>query len=374
MMKATKIENRSSIDTTNAEEKFMARAIELAKLGMGQVAPNPMVGCVIVHEGLIIGEGYHRKYGEAHAEVNAIRSVKNQELLCKSTIYVTLEPCCHSGKTPPCADLIVKLKIPAVVVGSTDPNEKVSGMGIERMRDAGCEVITGFLEEKCNRMNRRFLTFHQKKRPYIIIKWAQTEDGFIDRLRDPSEYGHPTQISNDLEKIAVHKMRSDEVAILVGTQTALKDNPALTVREWSGKNPLRIVLDRNGLLPESYSLFDQSTRTFVFTEVERPSKSNLEFIRIDFDEGMLEKINAILWQRGIQSLLVEGGKSMLESYLQQGLWDEARVYIGSKRFGSGVRAPEINWIPNQEEPLDDGLMRIYYRNEKLNPTIRRLSE
>jgi diaminohydroxyphosphoribosylaminopyrimidine deaminase/5-amino-6-(5-phosphoribosylamino)uracil reductase len=374
MMKATKIENRSRIDTATAEEKFMARAIELAKLGMGQVAPNPMVGCVIVHEGLIIGEGYHRKYGEAHAEVNAIHSVKNKELLCKSTMYVTLEPCSHFGKTPPCADLVAQLKIPKVIVGSIDPNEKVSGRGIACLEAAGCEVLTGVLEEECNRMNRRFLTVHQKGRPYIILKWAQTEDGFIDRSREEVEFGRPTWITNDLSRIAVHKMRSDEAAILVGTNTALKDNPSLTVREWSGNHPLRMVLDRRGILPETCALLDQSTETLVFTEADKLPKLNLEYIRISFDGEMLTEINRILSRRGVQSLLVEGGKSLLESYLRLGLWDEARVYIGNKRFGAGIKAPETDWILDREEELDDSLMRIYYRNEKLNPTIRRFSE
>ena len=341
----------------------MVRAIELAKLGMGQVAPNPMVGCVIVHKGLIIGEGYHRKYGEAHAEVNAVRSVRNSELLCESTMYVTLEPCSHFGKTPPCADLIVQLQIPRVIVGSMDPNEKVSGRGIERLRAAGCEVVVGVLEEECNRMNRRFLTFHQKRRPYIILKWAQTEDGFIDRSREEAEFGQPTWITNDLSRIAVHKMRSDEAAILVGTKTALKDNPSLTVREWSGNHPLRMVLDRRGILPKTCALLDQSIETLVFTEEEMASKPNLEYVHINFDQKMLNKINEILVKRGIQSLLVEGGKSLLESYLREGLWDEARIYIGNKRFGSGVKAPETDWVLDREEALDDSLMRIYYKNE-----------
>lgn len=363
MASTAKIEKPDWIDATPTEEKFMVRAIELAKLGMGQVAPNPMVGCVIVHEGLIIGEGYHRKYGEAHAEVNAIQSVKNQNLLRKSTIYVTLEPCSHFGKTPPCADLLVKMKIPKVVVGSLDPNEKVSGRGIERLKAAGCEVVVGLLEEECNRMNRRFLTFHQKKRPYIILKWAQTEDGFIDRSREEDEFGQPTWITNNLSRIAVHKMRSDEAAILVGTNTALKDNPSLTVRDWSGNHPLRMVLDRRGILPDTLALLDQSTETIVFTASALSSKPNLEYVRIHFDSGSLQEINAILHSRGIQSLLVEGGKSLLESYMREGLWDEARVYIGNARFGSGIKAPETDWILDREEPLDDSLMRIYYRNE-----------
>ncbi len=363
-MSSAKIRKDSKADTMQAEEKFMVRAIELAKLGMGQVAPNPMVGCVIVHEGLIIGEGYHRKYGEAHAEVNAVRSVKNPDLLCESTMYVTLEPCSHFGKTPPCADLVVQLKIPKVVVGSMDPNEKVSGRGIQRLKDAGCEVVVGMLEEECIRMNRRFMTFHQKKRPYIILKWAQTEDGFIDRSREEAEFGQPTWITNDLSRIAVHKMRSDESAILVGTKTALKDNPSLTVREWSGNHPLRMVLDRRGILPETCAMLDQSTETIVFTETVMESRPNLEYIRISFNHGILYEINAFLSGRGIQSLLVEGGKSLLESYMREGLWDEARVYIGSARFGSGIKAPETDWILDREEPLDDSLMRIYYRKEE----------
>ncbi len=362
-MNGTNIGKNAVFALIPAEEKFMGRAIELAKLGMGNVAPNPMVGCVIVHEGKIVGEGYHHKYGEAHAEVNAVRSVKNRDLFCQSTMYVSLEPCSHFGKTPPCADLIADLKIPRVVIGSVDPNEKVSGRGIERLKSAGCEVIVGVLEEECNRMNRRFLTFHQKRRPYIILKWAQTEDGFIDRSREEPDFGQPTWITNDLSRIAVHKMRSDEAAILVGTKTALKDNPSLTVREWSGNHPLRLVLDRRGILPATCALLDQSTETLVFTEREMESKPNLEYILINFNQGTLHGINEVLFRRGIQSLLVEGGKSLLESYLREGLWDEARIYIGNKRFGSGVRAPETDWVLNREEKLDDSLMRVYYRNE-----------
>ena len=361
-MNGTKIGKESSIDATTAEEKFMLRAIELAKLGMGNVAPNPMVGCVIVHNGLIIGEGYHRKYGGAHAEVNAINAVKDRELLCESMMYVTLEPCSHFDKTPPCADLVVEMKIPKVVVGSLDSNEKVSGRGIQKLKEAGCEVVTGLLEEECIRMNRRFMTFHQKKRPYIILKWAQTEDGFIDRARGEAEFGQPTWITNDLSRIAVHKMRSDEAAILVGTKTVLKDNPSLTVRGWSGNHPLRMVLDRRGILPETCAMLDQSTETIVFTETEYESKPNLEYVRISFNHGMLQEINAILSRRGIQSLLVEGGKSLLESYMREGLWDEARVYIGNARFGSGIKAPETAWVLDREEPLDDSLMRIYYKS------------
>lgn len=364
MAENAKIGKQRNFDAAPTEEKFMVRAVELAKSGMGQVAPNPMVGCVIVHNGLIIGEGYHRKYGEAHAEVNAINAVKNAELLVESTMYVTLEPCSHHGKTPPCADLVIKSGIPKVVIGSTDPNEKVSGRGIEKLKRAGCEVVVGLLKEECDRMNRRFLTFHQKKRPYIILKWAQTEDGFIDRSREEAEFGRPTWITNDLSRIAVHKMRSDEAAILVGTNTALKDNPSLTVREWRGNHPLRMVLDRRGILPEATLLLDQSTETLVFTEAEMESKPNLEYVGIHFDDKMLNEINSLLHARGIQSLLIEGGKSLLESYMRVGLWDEARIYIGNARFGTGIKAPETDWTLDREEALDDSLMRIYYRNVK----------
>jgi diaminohydroxyphosphoribosylaminopyrimidine deaminase/5-amino-6-(5-phosphoribosylamino)uracil reductase len=362
MAEDTKIGNQSRYGVVDAEEKFMARALELARLGMGHVAPNPMVGCVIVHNGLIIGEGYHQKYGEAHAEVNAIRSVTNKKLLSESTIYVTLEPCSHFGKTPPCADLVVAQKISRVVVGCLDPNEKVSGRGVSRLREAGCEVVVGVLEDECIRMNRRFLTFHQKKRPYIILKWAQTEDGFMDMDRQEADFGKPTWITNDLSRVAVHKMRSDEAAILVGTKTALKDNPSLTVRDWSGNHPLRLVLDRRDILPATLSLLDQSTDTLVFTEMDKCSTKNLEYCKIQFDDKMLFTMNTLLHARGIQSLLVEGGKSLLESYLKEGLWDEARVYIGNTRFGSGIKAPETDWILDREEKLDDSLMRIYYRS------------
>jgi diaminohydroxyphosphoribosylaminopyrimidine deaminase / 5-amino-6-(5-phosphoribosylamino)uracil reductase len=231
------------------EEKFMTRALELAQLGIGNVAPNPMVGCVIVHQGKIIGEGYHHEYGKAHAEVNAINSVKNHQLLPESTLYVTLEPCSHFGKTPPCADLIIREKIPNVVIGTIDPFSRVAGTGIEKLQNAGCKVEVGILKEKCQEVNRRFFTFHKKKRPYIILKWAQTEDGFIDIDRSIEHFGQPTWITNDLSRIAVHKMRSEESAILVGTNTAQKDNPSLTVRDWYGSHPLRLVIDRNLRLP-----------------------------------------------------------------------------------------------------------------------------
>jgi diaminohydroxyphosphoribosylaminopyrimidine deaminase/5-amino-6-(5-phosphoribosylamino)uracil reductase len=322
-----------------------------------------MVGCVIVHQGVIIGEGYHRKYGEAHAEVNAIHSVRSPELLSESTLYVTLEPCAHWGKTPPCADLLVEKKIPRVVIGAMDPNEKVAGKGLAILRAAGCKVISGYMEDICEQMNRRFTTFHRRRRPYIILKWAQTEDGFLDQDRTEADYGQPTWITNELSRMAVHKMRSDEAAILVGTNTAQKDNPSLTVRSWNGNHPLRMVLDRQGRLSPSLALFDRSTPTIVFTGEEQESVTDLEYVKVDFDADILSKMNDILHKRGIQSLLVEGGKSLLESYIKNELWDEARVFIGNTRFGSGVKAPVTSWFLDKEEYLDDSLFRIYYREK-----------
>ncbi|MCE1198605.1 MAG: bifunctional diaminohydroxyphosphoribosylaminopyrimidine deaminase/5-amino-6-(5-phosphoribosylamino)uracil reductase RibD [Marinilabiliales bacterium] len=345
------------------DEKFMLRAMDLARMGMGNVAPNPMVGCVIVHDGRIIGEGYHRRYGEAHAEVNAVEAVHDRSLLRQSTVYVTLEPCSHFGKTPPCADLLIRLGVPRVVVGTVDPNEKVAGKGIARLREAGAEVLSGLLEKECAWMNRRFFTFHQKRRPYIILKWARTEDGFIDKARSEQNFGQPSWITNDLSRIAVHKMRSDEAAILVGTNTALKDNPSLTVRDWAGHHPLRLVLDRTGRLPDTLALFDGSTETIIFTEREFASQPNREYVRMPFDETLLDSLLAFLYERGIQSLLVEGGRKLLDSFIQRNLWDEARVYIGNTRFGEGIKAPELRWQHEREESLDDSLMRIYYKND-----------
>lgn len=343
-------------------EKFMRRALELARAGMANVSPNPMVGSVIVHNGKIIGEGYHHKYGEAHAEVNAINSVRDQELLKESTIYVTLEPCSHFGKTPPCSDLIIRKEIPNVVIGTPDPFALVAGRGIKRLQEAGCSVVVDFLKEECLALNRRFFTFHQKKRPYIILKWAETEDGFIDIERTAENFGQPTWITNDLSRIAVHKMRCDEAAIMVGTNTAEKDNPSLTVREWHGAHPLRIVMDRQLRLPRSLALFDQSTPTLVFTALEAESLPNLEYVRINFDGTEIVQILDQLYQRNIVSLIVEGGKTLLESFITKSLWDEARVFTGNKRFLQGIAAPIIDRAVLKQEELDDSSVWVY-RNE-----------
>lgn len=343
----------------NTPEEYMQRCLDLAQLGIGDVAPNPMVGCVIVHNGRIIGEGYHEKYGEAHAEVNAVRSVKNQELLCESTLYVSLEPCAHFGKTPPCSDLIIEKQIPKVVVGMVDPFAKVAGKGIEKMRAAGIEVEVGLLQKKCRNLNRRFFTFHEKKRPYVILKWAQTLDGFIDT--DRSETVHPTWITNALAKRLVHKQRSEESAILIGTNTAQYDNPALTVREWSGRQPIRMVIDRTDRLSSNLTIFDHKAPTWVFTENESADEENLKFIKLDFSQNILPQLMDELYRREVLSVIVEGGSELLNSFLTIGLWDEAFVYTGNQFFGKGVAAPHIFGKTVAYRKLDDCKLHVLKR-------------
>lgn len=335
---------------------FMQRCLELALLGMGDTAPNPMVGCVIVCNGVIIGEGYHEKYGGPHAEVNAINSVRTPELLAQSTLYVSLEPCAHYGKTPPCADLIIASRIPRVVIGTVDPFATIAGKGIERMQKAGIEVEVGLLEAECRQGNRRFFTFHEKKRPYILLKWAQTLDGFIDT--DRSETLHPIWITNALSKRLVHKQRSEESAILIGTNTAKYDNPALTVREWTGNQPIRMVIDRTGRLDARLHLFDHKTLTWVFTGIEIPDSENLKYITLDFDRNILPQLLSELYRHNILSVIVEGGSELLNSFLESDLWDEAFVYTGNQFFGRGVAAPDISGDTLAIEMLDDCRLHV----------------
>lgn len=320
------------------EEKYMQRCIELAGNGLCNVSPNPMVGAVIVCDGKIIGEGYHIRCGEAHAEVNAIRSVKDESLLERSTIYVSLEPCSHYGKTPPCADLIIEKKIPRIVIGCQDPFSKVAGRGIQKLRDAGREVIVGVLEAECRQLIRKFITFHTFHRPYITLKWAESQDGFIDLNRTA---GNPVKLSTPLTSMIVHKKRSESDAIMVGTRTALLDNPSLTVRNWYGKNPIRIVLDKDLSLPTSLHLFDGSVPTLIFTENQHSPLSSPEYIVLNYQKDILPQIMEELYKRGIQSLLVEGGSILLQSFIDAGCWDEAFVERASKELHSGVKAPEI---------------------------------
>ncbi len=316
----------------------MRRCLDLAKLGAGNVAPNPMVGCVIVHNNEIIGEGFHKKFGEPHAEVNAINSIlsEKQHLLNESVLFVNLEPCSHFGKTPPCADLIISKKIPRVVIGISDPNPLVSGKGIEKLKSAGVHVTIGLLKEKCSELNKRFITFYKKKRPYIILKWAQTFDGFIapnDRKR--------LQISGKLSQQLVHKWRSEEQSILVGYNTALNDNPQLTVREWKGNNPIRIVIDRKLELLKHLHLFDNTVPTIVYNELVNKKKENIELIKIGFGTETAKNVLSSLYNRNIQSVLVEGGAKTLQLFIDNGLWDEARVFISAGNLQTGIKAPVI---------------------------------
>ncbi len=340
----------------STSQMFMQRCLDLALLGMGEVAPNPMVGCVIVYDGKIIGEGYHQKFGGPHAEVNAINSVKNPELLSQSTLYVSLEPCAHHGKTPPCSGLIVEKRIPRVVIGTIDPFAEVAGKGIEHMRKSGIEVELGLLEAECREINRRFFTFHEKKRPYIILKWAQTLDGFIDT--DRTETQHPTWITNALSKRLVHKQRSEESAILIGTNTAEFDNPALTVREWTGSQPVRMVIDRTGRLDPNLHIFDGKAPTWVFTEMAKPDSENLKFITLDFSRNILPQMMEELFRLDILSVIVEGGSELLNSFLALNLWDRAFVYTGNQFFGKGVEAPHISGQILDFKKLDDCKLHI----------------
>lgn len=320
------------------EEKYMRRCIELAKNGICNVAPNPMVGAVIVCEGRIIGEGYHIHCGEAHAEVNAIRSVKDESLLRRSTIYVSLEPCSHYGKTPPCADLIIEKQIPRIVIGCQDPFSEVAGRGIRKLRDAGREVTVGVLEKECRQLIRRFVTFNTLHRPYITLKWAESADRFIDRERSG---GKPALLSSPLTSMLVHKKRAETDAIMVGRRTALLDNPSLTVRNWYGRNPIRIITDSNLTLPPDLHIFDGSVPTIIFTAKEHPEEKNVTYITIDFERQPLLQIMEELYRRKIQSLLVEGGSQLHQSFIDMDLWDEAYVEKCPVRLHSGVKAPEI---------------------------------
>lgn len=321
------------------DEIYMQRCIQLATNGRNTVSPNPMVGAVIVCDGKIIGEGYHVRCGEAHAEVNAIRSVKHPELLKHSTIYVTLEPCSHHGKTPPCVDLILEKGIPRIVVGCVDPFVKVSGRGIRKLQEAGREVTVGVLETECRNLIRNFITYHTLQRPYVVLKWAESADGFLDLSRTGG--GNPVKLSTDETVMLVHKKRAMADAIMVGTQTALLDNPSLTVRDWYGHNPVRVVLDKYLSLPRSLKLFDGTVPTLVYTIKESPDSQNLKYITLDSNSWLLPQIMYDLYERGLQNLLVEGGSKLLQSFLDDGLWDEIYVEKSRKILLSGVNAPEI---------------------------------
>ncbi|HEX8270731.1 MAG TPA: bifunctional diaminohydroxyphosphoribosylaminopyrimidine deaminase/5-amino-6-(5-phosphoribosylamino)uracil reductase RibD [Flavobacterium sp.] len=316
-------------------QKYIKRCIQLAANGLGTTNPNPLVGSVIVSEGKIIGEGWHLKPGEPHAEVHAINSVRDKSKLSKATLYVNLEPCSHFGRTPPCCDLIIRSGIKNVIVGTVDPNELVAGNGIRKLREAGISVTSDICEEECLDLNRRFFTFHTKKRPYIILKWAQSQNGLIA----PSEKleNKPIWISNQFSRQLVHKWRSEEHAILIGTQTAIDDNPALTVRDWAGNNPIRIVLDRNNRIPKENHIFDSQAQTIAVKEIRSDSEIGIE--TIDFSTKIAIQIAQVLHKRGVVSVIIEGGRKTLQTFIDENLWDEARVFESEVFISDGIKAP-----------------------------------
>ena len=340
-------------------EIYMSRCLELARLGHGNVAPNPMVGSIIVHQQKIIGEGFHQQYGGPHAEVNAVNSVTNASLLKESILYVSLEPCAHFGLTPPCSDLIIEKQIPKVIIGTVDPFAEVAGKGIEKLRKAGVEVEVGILEKECRELNKRFFTFHEKKRPYIILKWAQTADGYIDMERNEKDFGTPTWITGSQALTMVHKIRSEESAILVGTNTAHIDNPSLTVRHWSGKNPLRVVIDSNLRLSHSLNLFDDFSETIIFNSKKEGREASNLWIKTDPEKEMLPQMLQALYDYKILSVIVEGGKQLLEAFIRDKCWDEMNVFTGSKFFSKGIRAPHVAGEQVAEEWFGNDNLKIY---------------
>jgi diaminohydroxyphosphoribosylaminopyrimidine deaminase/5-amino-6-(5-phosphoribosylamino)uracil reductase len=349
------------METVFSHEQYMRRCIELARSGFGATSPNPLVGAVIVHNDKIIGEGYHQKFGGAHAEVNAINAVADKSLLCDSTLYVNLEPCAHFGKTPPCANLIIQQQIPRVVLANEDPNPAVKGKGIEKLKNAGIEVTTDVLKAEGEELNKRFFSYHRKSRPFIILKWAQTEDGYIDVIRSHTQPQKPTWITTEEARMLVHKWRSEEQAIMVGTNTAFLDNPKLNVREWTGKSPIRIVIDRTLRLPQNLNLFDGSIPTIIFTqqEVEEQDMPNVEYITIPFDEYLPEHILGGLYRKHVQSLIIEGGTKLINTFRMANLWDEARVFTGQKYFIAGIEAPRLETSPLETESWHDFKLDIF---------------
>ena len=326
----------------------MQRAIQIAKNGLGTTRPNPMVGAVIVYNNKIIGEGFTSNYGSNHAEVNAINSVKDQSLLEKSTLYVTLEPCSHFGKTPPCSNLIIHHNIPNVVIGCVDDNPEVAGKGIKKLMNSGCKVTVGVLEHECKAHHKRFFTFHNKKRPYIILKWAETSDGFIapiyPELVSGTREQKPVWITNQRSRQLVHKWRAEEQAILVGTNTVLKDNPTLTVRDWTGNHPIRVVLDKNEKLNKTLSIFNTKAETLILKE------------------NTAKAICSTLHKNNINSIIIEGGAKTLQLFIDEKLWDEARVFIGKAEFKEGTKAPYFSGELISEEKILEDTLKIYKNN------------
>jgi diaminohydroxyphosphoribosylaminopyrimidine deaminase/5-amino-6-(5-phosphoribosylamino)uracil reductase len=340
------------------DQIYMQRAIDLARKGLGTVAPNPMVGAVIVWDNKIIGEGYHRLFGGPHAEVEAISEVKDKTQLKEATIYVTLEPCAHHGKTPPCADLLARHQFKRAVIGCLDPYSKVNGKGLDILRRSGMTVDVGILEKECRALNKRFFTFHERQRPYVILKWAQTKDGFLDKTRTEQEKGI-NWITAPETKVLVHKWRSEEQCILIGRKTAENDDPSLTVRELSGKNPIRAIIDSQLKLSPDLNVFSDDAPTLIFNRVQNEIRRNNEWIRIS--ETTTELILKELYERNIQSVFVEGGSRTLQYFIFGNVWDEARVIIGNTHFSEGKKAPVISKAPTETFPFGTDRIYIYYR-------------
>jgi diaminohydroxyphosphoribosylaminopyrimidine deaminase/5-amino-6-(5-phosphoribosylamino)uracil reductase len=340
-------------------KKYMHRCIELAKNGLGTTYPNPLVGSVIVYNNKIIGEGWHKKSGTPHAEVNAVNSVKDKSLLKKSTIYVSLEPCSHFGKTPPCSDLIIENEIPNVVIGTFDPNIKVSGNGIKKLIEAGKNVSVGILESECRELNKRFFTFHEKKRPYVILKWAESQDGFIAPSKILRKEQKPVWITNEFSRQLVHKWRSEEQAILVGTNTVIDDNPKLDVRDWTGNNPIRVILDQNNRIPKDSNIFDNQVKTIIFSILPKAiNEENTIFEVIDFKKNLAEQILNVLYKHQIQSVIIEGGSQTLQTFIDENNWDEARVFIGNHSFKNGTKAPIITLKNTEKHSIKNDILII----------------
>jgi diaminohydroxyphosphoribosylaminopyrimidine deaminase / 5-amino-6-(5-phosphoribosylamino)uracil reductase len=344
----------------------MARVLELAQKGLGKVAPNPLVGCVIVHNHQIIGEGFHREFGQAHAEVNAINSVQQKELLEESTLYVNLEPCSHYGKTPPCAELLIKHRFKRVVVGIEDPFPLVAGKGIKMLSDAGMEVDVNIMADACQFINRRFLTFVQQKRPFIILKWAQSADGFLDKERMPDEEGINWITGNAVKRLN-HFWRASEQSILIGKTTALRDNPSLTTREVNGKNPTRILIDLNHEVPFNKTLFNTEAPTILICDKRLPITDlpdSVQIIRIDQREKLISELLNQLYKRNIQSVIIEGGAFTLNSFIQYNIWDEARVFTGKIPFARGTGAPSLLISPFSTEKVGNDLLQIFFNSNQ----------
>lgn len=337
---------------SHPHEVYMKRAMELALNGTGNVSPNPLVGSVIVHRGKIIGEGWHKKYGEHHAEVDAIKNVDNHEVLSESTLYVNLEPCSHTGKTPPCADLIIAKAIKQVVISNLDVNPLVSGNGIRKLRQAGVDVVTDVLETEGYNLNKRFFTYMERKRPYIILKWAETSDGFMARENKDSKW-----ISDDYSRQLVHKWRAEEDAVLIASGTAHDDNPSLNVRDWTGRDPVRIVIDRHLKLDPRLNLFDGRQRTICYNLQRDKADNNLLFVKLA-PENLLQQVVANLFEQKIQSVIVEGGAQLLNSFIDADLWDECRIFISPKKFINGLPAPRIAGVVHHLKKLDEDWLKI----------------